>query len=327
MRLSQRQVVIGLQIFMFAGLLVLTPLLFALGAPVTFALTSAACMAAGALILVATWRRWRYAEPMVVALTVLISAFFPPTPGLGRENVIGMLIPPVFALILSRPLWVPLSAAATFALLEARAGGATLQSADPTLYVLLVMVVGGMTLAGLVMNGALRAADAAAAEARAAQAQAERQSQSLAEAAQRQEEQLARQQHLLDLVATLETPAVALAEGVLFAPVVGHLDSQRAQALTARLLHEVAAQRAHTVVIDIAGVATVDMAVARALLDMGQALRLLGCAVALSGISTQVATTLVDLGVEMHGIRAVRSPQEALSQQFTSQAGGAPERV
>lgn len=121
------------------------------------------------------------------------------------------------------------------------------------------------------------------------------------------------QRRLLELVATLETPAVALAEHVLLAPIVGHLDSRRARLLTEKLLDEVYRRRAHQVILDVTGVQDVDSMVAKALLDTAQALRLLGCQVTLSGVSASTAITLVHQEIALEGLRTVRSPQEALS--------------
>ena len=58
----------------------------------------------------------------------------------------------------------------------------------------------------------------------------------------------------------LETHASPLAEGVLFAPIVGHLDARRAEALTSRLLAEAARSAPELVILDIAGVSTIDTA-------------------------------------------------------------------
>ncbi|NJO07131.1 MAG: hypothetical protein HC876_17350 [Chloroflexaceae bacterium] len=66
------------------------------------------------------------------------------------------------------------------------------------------------------------------------------------------------EQQLRDLVATLETPTVVLAGGVLLAPIVGALDSRRAERLKARLLDDVHRQNARIVVIDLTGVPVVD---------------------------------------------------------------------
>jgi anti-anti-sigma regulatory factor len=124
----------------------------------------------------------------------------------------------------------------------------------------------------------------------------------LAEAEQRQRE----------LVATLETPTVAVANGVLLAPIIGTIDSTRAQQITSRLLGDISAQRVKLLIIDIAGVTLVDTAVAKALIETIQAVRLLGCAVALTGITASVATTLTQLGIALDGIQTMRSPQDVL---------------
>jgi anti-anti-sigma regulatory factor len=114
-----------------------------------------------------------------------------------------------------------------------------------------------------------------------------------------------------------------MAEGVLFVPIVGHLDSRRAEILTTRLLQDVYQSRAQLVILDIAGVSVVDTGVAMAILQTAQALRLLGCTVYLSGISPHVASTLVELGIGLEEIITVRNPQDALAQYAEiSQHGG-----
>src|SRR5262249_21151302 len=124
--------------------------------------------------------------------------------------------------------------------------------------------------------------------------------------------QLDQQQQLLDLVASLETPAVPLAEGGLFAPIVGHLDARLAQQLTSRLLHEASTQRARLVVLDIAGVSVIATVVARALLRTTQPRPLRACEATISGISASVAMTVIQLGISLDEVTTARSPQEAL---------------
>jgi anti-anti-sigma regulatory factor len=124
--------------------------------------------------------------------------------------------------------------------------------------------------------------------------------------------QNAEQQRLLDLVATLETPAIALADGVLLAPIVGTLDSRRIEVLTGRLLREASERRARRIILDIAGVTVLDTAVAKALLQLAQALRLLGCKVTITSISAEVAMTLTNLEISFAEVSTARSPQEAL---------------
>ena len=158
-----------------------------------------------------------------------------------------------------------------------------------------------------------RRAEENAQQAEAHRATAEAQAQELADANELMTEQLDQQSKLLELVNTLETPVVPLADGMLLAPLVGHMDSRRAEALTKRLLQETNAQRAKFVVLDIAGVSVMDTSVAKAVIHAVHALRLLGCEVALSGISASVAMSLIHLGVNLDDVKTVRSPQEALA--------------
>jgi methyl-accepting chemotaxis protein len=127
-------------------------------------------------------------------------------------------------------------------------------------------------------------------------------------------QQNSEQRRLLELVEELETPAIPLAEGLLFAPLVGTMDSRRAQTITARLLQEVHMKRTRHVILDITGVVTVDTQVAHALIHMVQALRLLGCKVTMTGISAEIAATLTQLGIKLDGIHTVHSPQDVLRQ-------------
>lgn len=126
------------------------------------------------------------------------------------------------------------------------------------------------------------------------------------------QQQLASERELLKLVSALETPVVSLAEGILLAPIVGHIDSRRADTLRSHLLEAVHVNRTNLMILDITGVTTIDTSVAQALMMTIQALRLLGCKVIVSGISATVALTLTHLGIDMSNVETVRSPEEAL---------------
>jgi anti-anti-sigma regulatory factor len=263
-------------------------------------------------LLIAYWRGWtpaRYAT--LILITVLIGLT---TDGVFLKNQFSTaaFLPPVLALIVAGPIWVVGSALGLLIMLIVRAGGQGVY-VEPLALLLYIMSVGGMLLARLVTNTAQMQAEESAEHARQALARSEIQAQELAEKAEELEAQNTQQRQLLDLVTTLETPAVSLADGVLLAPVVGHLDSRRADALTRRLLNEVSAQRARMVILDIAGVQTVDTAVAQSILRAIQAVRLLGCEVTVTGISASVAATITQLGINMAGVRTARTPQEAMS--------------
>jgi rsbT co-antagonist protein RsbR len=279
-------------------------------------------------LLFAYWRGWEPARYAIILLTTagMIAVASDEKFALERFPT-AAFVSPVIALILTSPRWVALSGIGVIGVMLSTAAvrfpGRTSVYQDPSELLIYATVIGGMILSRLVTERAQRNAEQSAARAEEALARAEAQAQELSTLNTRANTQLDEQRRLLDLVATLETPAVQLAEGVLFAPLVGHLDSRRAEAFTSRLLAAAHEQRARLIVLDIAGVAMVDTTVARALLGATQALRLLGCDVTISGISAGVAITLTQLGLNLEGVTTVRSPQEALARAMT---GGLGER-
>jgi rsbT co-antagonist protein RsbR len=100
----------------------------------------------------------------------------------------------------------------------------------------------------------------------------------------------------------LSTPVIRVHRGVLLLPLVGTVDSHRAQQIMETLLTRVVDEQARVVIIDIAGVAVVDTKVADHLLKTTEAVRLLGADTIVTGISAQVARTIVQLGVDISAI-------------------------
>ncbi len=256
-------------------------------------------------------RGWEAARGIAVITATVLAGLGIQEPYITQQISITFFIPPIMALILTGPVWVIGSAFSVLVMLIVRAGGVG-PYADPMTIILYAMIVGGMILSRIVTDTALLAAESNAQRAEAARLKSEAQAQEVSQKAEELARQNEEQRRLLDLVATLETPAVAMADGVILAPVVGHLDSRRAQAFTSRLLRAVSEQRARLVIIDIAGVPAVDTQVAHALLQATQAIRLLGCEVNLTGISATVAATMTQLGINMTGVMTARTPQEAL---------------
>lgn len=97
----------------------------------------------------------------------------------------------------------------------------------------------------------------------------------------------------------LSTPVIRIQDRVLLLPLVGTVDSHRAQQIMETLLVRVVDEQAKVVIIDIAGVAVVDTKVADHLLKTTAAVRLLGARTILTGISPLVARTIVQLGVDI----------------------------
>jgi rsbT co-antagonist protein RsbR len=266
-------------------------------------------------LLVAYLRGIEYARHATVIIITLLTGFLMPEPYVSQQAAFSILIAPTLALILTSPLWVLGSAIVVLGSLFVRAQMAGVSSIymEPGNLLGIVAVVVGMILARLVADTAQQTANQNAISADQERTKAEERAVELDTASKRLEAELSQQRSLLALVDSLETPVVHLANGVLFAPVVGHLDPRRADALMRRLLEMVHVQRARTLIIDIAGVAIIDTAVADALVRTVQGLGMLGCEVVVSGISAPVASTLVQLGASLGNIRTVRSPKEALT--------------
>ncbi len=121
-----------------------------------------------------------------------------------------------------------------------------------------------------------------------------------AEAAQlqnlRQEEIIGAQRAV---IAELSIPLIPISDRILVLPLIGSVDEQRAERLIETLLTGIVERRAEVVILDITGVAAVDAPVAALFLRAGQAVKLLGARFILTGIRTEVAQTLIRLGIDL----------------------------
>jgi rsbT co-antagonist protein RsbR len=318
MRLTQRQVVIGVFGLLIAGSLLFTAEYLFHGHGQDATVPSLGLLLFSGLLGL-YMRGWEVARYVLLALVTGLLGAIMPEPFITQYAPAIITLVPVVALLLAGPAWVVGSSAALYVMLLVRAGGQGVYS-DVTAFATFAMIVGGLVLSRLVTEGAQHQAEANAARAEAALVEAEGAAAALAQQAAELSRQNDEQRRLLDLVATLETPSVAIADGVLLAPLVGHLDSRRAVSLTERLLRDVNASRARLVVLDIAGVPAVDTGVAQALLRAVQAVRLLGCDVTLTGVSAGIAASMTELGISLAGVRTARTPQEALNRALASDA-------
>jgi rsbT co-antagonist protein RsbR len=103
----------------------------------------------------------------------------------------------------------------------------------------------------------------------------------------------------------LSTPVIRVHDRVLLLPLVGAVDSHRAQQIMESVLTHVVEAQARCIIIDIAGVPVVDTRVADHLLKTAAAVRLLGAEVVLTGITAQVARTMVQLGLDVSSMHTV----------------------
>ena len=118
----------------------------------------------------------------------------------------------------------------------------------------------------------------------------------------------AKERQILDqqeAIRDLSTPVLELQDGLLLAPLVGMIDTDRARRLTESLLEEISERRARVVVMDLTGVPTMDTAVANHLMQTVSAARLMGATALVTGISAENAQTLVRLGLDLSSINTM----------------------
>lgn len=128
----------------------------------------------------------------------------------------------------------------------------------------------------------------------------------------RERERVIRQQQ--EAIRELSTPVLQVRERLLILPIIGVLDSQRARQLTEQLLRGIRANRAKVVVIDITGVPTIDSTVANNLVLTVEASRLMGATVIVTGLSSEIAQTLVTIGVDLSKVNAVGDLQGGIEE-------------
>jgi rsbT co-antagonist protein RsbR len=103
----------------------------------------------------------------------------------------------------------------------------------------------------------------------------------------------------------LATPVLQVRDRLLIMPIIGEIDAPRARRLTSQLLESIRANRARVVVLDVTGVPSVDSNVATHLLQAVEACRLMGATAIVTGLSAEVAQTLVGLGLGLDKLNAV----------------------
>jgi anti-anti-sigma regulatory factor/HAMP domain-containing protein len=122
---------------------------------------------------------------------------------------------------------------------------------------------------------------------------------------------LAVQSQLLATVQQLSTPILPVADGVIVLPLVGHIDPQRAQAITEALLQGVASQRARVAILDITGIAA-DPQVLEPLLGAIRGVELLGARALLAGVSAELAMQIAARGLSFGDLHSYRDLRDAV---------------
>ncbi|HEY3303109.1 MAG TPA: STAS domain-containing protein [Candidatus Binatia bacterium] len=117
-----------------------------------------------------------------------------------------------------------------------------------------------------------------------------------------------------EAIRELSTPVLPVRERLLILPIIGMVDPLRARQLTEQLLRGIRTNRARVVVMDITGVPAMDATVANHLVQTVEASRLLGAVVIVTGLSPELAQTLVNIGVDLSKMNTVGDLQGGIEE-------------
>ena len=129
-----------------------------------------------------------------------------------------------------------------------------------------------------------------------------------------QERLLAENEAQRATIRELSAPVLPISRTTILLPLIGALDNERLLFAQEQVLNQLYRSSARLLVLDITGVLVVDNQVARGLITLGQAARLLGAEVALVGIRAEVAQTIVNLNLDLEGLRTYRDLEMLLSE-------------
>jgi anti-anti-sigma factor len=124
---------------------------------------------------------------------------------------------------------------------------------------------------------------------------------------------VAEKSELLERIRQVSTPIAPVVEGILVVPLVGTVDAERTALMTERLLQAVSQARAQVVILDITGVPVFDAEAAQLIVRLAQSVRLLGAELLLVGVGPTTARTIVELAIDLSGLRALGSLQDGLA--------------
>ena len=126
------------------------------------------------------------------------------------------------------------------------------------------------------------------------------------------QERLQTIQRQQEAINELSTPVIKVWDGLLVLPIIGTLDSQRTQRMMESLLQQIVVTGSKMAILDITGVPVVDTMVANHLIKTITAAGLMGAECILSGISPNIAQTIVHLGIDLTGIKTKSTMMEAM---------------
>lgn len=100
----------------------------------------------------------------------------------------------------------------------------------------------------------------------------------------------------------VSVPVVKVWDKILLLPLIGMIDSSRTQLMMETLLGAIEDTQSRVTILDISGIPIVDSLVARHLIMTAAAARLMGAECIITGISSRISQTMVNLGADLTGV-------------------------
>jgi len=116
----------------------------------------------------------------------------------------------------------------------------------------------------------------------------------------------------------LSVPVVPLRKGTAILPLVGDIDTERANYLMEQTLESANKLQLQQLILDLSGVFIIDTMVADQIFKVIDALKLLGVETILTGIRPEVSQTIVSLGLDFSSHRVKGSLQQAIEELFNT---------
>jgi rsbT co-antagonist protein RsbR len=120
------------------------------------------------------------------------------------------------------------------------------------------------------------------------------------------------------LIDELSTPVIELWDHLLMLPIIGSVDSERANQITESLLQAILDKQATVAVLDITGVPIIDTDVATHLLKTVRAAQMMGAQVIITGFSADAAKTLTQLGIDLSGVKTSGALKQGVAEALAS---------
>lgn len=114
------------------------------------------------------------------------------------------------------------------------------------------------------------------------------------------------------MINELSSPVIPIKKGIGILPLVGDIDTHRAQVILETALEQSAKRQLHTLYIDLSAVAIIDTMVAQQLFQLMASLKIIGVQSVLSGIRPEIAQTAVTLGINFKDIKIQANLMRAL---------------